>query len=189
MSTFDLICARRTIRKFRQEPVPHDLLMRTIEAACMAPSAMNRQPLKYALIEEPELCKKVFSLIRFAGSLPAARPTQQEAPTAYIAVLADRNLDTPWLNADVGASVQNILLTALEQGVGGCQLGAIDYEALSALFGLPEHLKLNSIVALGYPAMTAQAVPFAGDTKYYYDEDGAFKVPKRTPQQVLISIK
>ena len=185
-----LIKSRRTIRKFRQERLSVSLLENFIDAARVAPSGSNIQPLKYIVVQSEEMTQKLFPLVRWAGYLaPNYNPSEEERPTAYIAVCADLSLRKEGYEPDMGAAVENLILSAFSNGVGACWMKAIDYEKISELLNLEKNLKLLCIVALGYPDESPQETEMKeSDVKYYIGEDGELHVPKRTLAEVLVKM-
>lgn len=183
-----LLKSRRTIRKFRQEPLGAEQINKYIDAARLAPSAANIQPLKYVAVLSREMTQKLFPLVKWAGYLaPDYNPAEQERPTAYVAVCADLSLRKTGYEADMGAAVENLILSALSDGVGACWMGAVDFDGASKLLELDEQLKLLCVVALGYPAETPEeTVMQENDVKYYIGENGALHVPKRSLDDVLL---
>lgn len=188
MNIYELIKKRRTIRKFQQNPIPTETLIKLTDAARVAPSAANIQPLKYIIINSEEMTSKIFPLVKWAGYLaPDYNPKDDERPTAYIAVFADLSLRKAGFEADSGAAVENVILAALEEGIGACWMGAIDHEKITTLLMPGDDLKLLYIIALGYPAETpVEASVDEENIKYYLDETGTLNVPKRSLDEVLI---
>ena len=153
MNINELIKKRRTIRKFRQTKIEEEKLLSYIDAARLAPSGANLQPLKYIIINDEKMVEEVFNHVKWAGYLaPDYNPQKGEEPTAYIVILSDTDICANSHDMDVGAATQNIILSALCDGIGACWMGAIDREAISSLLKLPENLKVSCVVALGYPA-------------------------------------
>jgi nitroreductase len=70
MHTFDAIAARRSIRKFRPEPVSRELLRELVEVTRLYPSGGNLQPLRFAIVTNPTLTDAVFSDLKWAMYLP-----------------------------------------------------------------------------------------------------------------------
>ena len=181
MSIYDLILKRRTIRRFQNRPVSYEQLEKMVNAARVAPSAMNMQPLEYVILDDPKLVTELFRLTYWARYIPddKGRPGPGEEPVAFIAVLINQSLASKWIAYDVGAAMENIILTAMEDGIGTCWIGSVEKEKVSALLNLGEGYALDSVVALGYPAEEPQAVAFIDSQKYYKDDDGTLFVPKR----------
>ena len=190
MTVLELIQKRRTVRKFSQKPLTTEQLTRWVDAARMAPSGANLQPLKYAAVCDPETVKNIFPLLKWAGYLaPEYDPKPGERPTAYIVVCADTFIRKTGFEADAGAAVENLILAALEEGVGACWIGSVDRPALKALLQLPEGLVITHVVALGYPAEDPEAVTAEDGNIRYYLEDETLRVPKRPLEEVLIAVR
>lgn len=187
MSVYQLILERRTIRKFANKPIEQEKICKMINAARLAPSAANMQPLKYIAVTSPELCEKVFALTKYAGYLEDGTPKEGEKPMAYIVVLEDKSIGgNP--KADAGAAIENIILTAFEDGVASCWVGSVNREKLSEELDLQENLEINSVIALGYPLQQSCEEKFEGDVKYYLDEKGKLHVPKRAMEEIFKSM-
>ena len=84
MKVREAIYTRRTIRKFRLEPISDDVLRELVEAARFAPSASNMQPLKYKLVGSADAAR-VFPHVHWAGAIrPAGDPKPGEEPTGRL---------------------------------------------------------------------------------------------------------
>jgi nitroreductase len=182
---YEKIVSRRTTRKFEQKPVPKEVLERCVDAARLSPSGSNRQPLKYVIVNEEEQLQKVFPATRWAGSLPDYSPTEQEAPTAYVAILLDKKIrESP--GHDAGIAAMSIAMVAFDEGVASCMLGGIDRGALRKVLAVPEHLEILLLVALGYAAEKQVVDEVAGgNITYWLDEKGVIHVPKRPVDEIL----
>ena len=188
MKVREAIYTRRTIRKFRQEPVSEDILRELVEAGRYAPSGSNLQPLKYKLVGAAGAAR-VFPHVRWAGAIaPEGDPKPGEEPVAYIFILADTDIRASGYEMDVGIAAQNITLAALEMGIGSCMMGAVDRAALRAEFEIPAHLELSLVMALGYPAQKPVAVEMTSPDayKYWLTPDGILHVPKRPLDEIIV---
>ena len=137
MNIREAIRTRRTIRKYKQERIPPEVLEELVEGARLAPSATNRQPLEYLAVEDPSLLEPVFGTLGWAGYIrPHGTPKEGEKPAAYIVILIKREFDDILAKYDIGAAAENILLGALEYGIGGCMIGTSDmYEYAATAIG------------------------------------------------------
>jgi len=185
-----LVRANRSYRRFDgTHRISPEKLQGLVDLARQAPSAMNRQPLKYAISCGEESNARVFETLAWAGSLKDwDGPEPGERPTAYIVVLVDRELN-PNAATDIGIAAQTILLGAVDQGLGGCMLGAIKRPALRAALSLPEGMDVGLVIALGKPVehvVLEDAAPGASVT-YYRDPDRTHHVPKRTLAEIVIA--
>lgn len=180
---------RRSIRKFKQTPLSKEQLRSYVDAARMAPSAANMQPLKYIAVNSKEMGDRLFPLLKWAGYLaPKYNPKELERPTAYIVVCADMNIRKNGYEADMGAAVENIILSALEDGVGSCWIVSVERNKLRDLLRVSENLEILCVVALGYPDESPIAVEMKNQDVKYYLENGRLNVPKRSLDDVLVEI-
>ena len=184
MSVYELILKRRTIRKFENRPVEQEKIIKMINAARLAPSGAKLQPLKYIAVTTPDLCEKVFPLTRYAAYLEDGMPKDGEKPTAYIVVLEDEKIKKT-AGDETGAAIENIILTALEDGVASCWVASVNREELRKVLDIEETLKINSVIALGYPMQQSEEASFVGDVKYYLDDEGKLHVPKRSLDEIF----
>ena len=186
MRIIEHIKSRRTIRKFEQTPLKREQLLNYIDAARVAPSAANLQPLKYVVVNSQEMNDKIFENVKWAGYLaPDYNPKEDERPTAYIIVCVDKDISKNGAETDVGAAVENIILSALSEGVGACWMGAIDRKGIGDAIRLPENLDISCVVALGYPKENPKEVSLTDSVKYYLEDD-TLCVPKRQIDEVVV---
>jgi nitroreductase len=181
-----MIELRRSVRRFKPEPVDSDLLAKLVDAARLCPSAGNKQALIFITVNDPSLAKKIFETQKFAALLGGAgQPQPGEEPTAHILVAQDKNLAFAETIRDVGAAVQTILMGACAYGLGATWLRSFDRPKAAQILGLPEQYEPDSVIALGVPAETPKVVPMKdGDFKYWRDQTGQHFVPKRAFEEV-----
>ncbi|MEG0767502.1 MAG: nitroreductase family protein, partial [Clostridia bacterium] len=187
MNTTEIFEARRSIRRFTQTPIPRQVLASMLEAARLAPTAANAQPLQFVAVSRPSLCAAIFPHLRWAGHLPdgSASPTTDTRPTAYVAILVDKqireNADT-----DAGAAAMALMLCAQAHDVASCWLGAIARDALLSVLGLDANrFHLHTVLALGYPAQASRTVDcIDGRTAYYLESPDHLCVPKRRKEDI-----
>lgn len=147
MDAINVILTRRSIRKYKPDPIPQEAIKELLEAAMSAPSASNKQPWHFVVITDRQVLDTIpqfhnnGSMLKFA---PAA-----------IAVCADVAQDeTCWIQ-DCSAATENILLAAHARGLGAVWLGIwpvdIRVTELRKLVGIPNKFTPLCLVALGYP--------------------------------------
>ncbi len=177
---------RRTIRQFKQTSIPEKLIFKWIEAARMAPSAANIQPCEYIVVNQKDVVKLIFPCLKWAGYItPAGDPAPENRPVIYIVVLINKGLDKGRAATDAGAAIQNLILTAWEDGVGSCWLGSINRTKLRTILELPESCTIDSIVAHGYPAEKPIAEDMKDSIQYWKDAKGILHVPKRLLNRIV----
>jgi len=184
----DLILKNRSYRRFHQDvPVPMELLQEMVEAARLSGSARNMQPLKYMLFNDPADCARIFPTLAWAGYLKEwSGPAEGERPSACIIQLGDLDLADDWW-CDDGIAAQSMLLTAVEQGFGGCIIGSVQREKLRSILHIPDHYKIIQVLALGKPAEKVVIEEVQnGDIKYWRDDSGVHHVPKRSSEDLIL---
>lgn len=185
MQTFDAMQLRRSIRKFRPEPVSADCLNRIIEVSRLYPTGGNLQPVRFAIITKPELTDALFADLKWAMYLPDFTIASDERPTAYIVLLRDTTVRKK-CDYDIGAASTMVMLAAADRGLGTCPIGNFPATKLSALLNLPETLHPELVIALGYPAHESKVVPMSDSIRYTRDDKGDFLVPKWSAEEVTV---
>jgi nitroreductase len=147
MDLIEIIKSRRSIRKFRPDAVPQELVEKVLEAGRWAPSGLNNQPWRFALITSHPLIDKISKLTHYSKVVLASRvliPVFLETEKSY-----HREKDIQ----AIGACLQNMLLEAHSVGLGGVWLGEIikSDRQIRELMGLSGSLELMAVLALGYP--------------------------------------
>lgn len=189
MDVYDAILARRTIRKFRREPVQDTTLNKILNAGRLSPTGMNRQPLRFWAVRSPEKLAEIFPFTKYAGYLPdgSCSPSPEEGPSLIIVIAADRSLAPEGDDTSAGAAAMSMMLAALGDGVASCWMGAIDRQALCRICGIDGvRFQIHTILSMGYPAMASSEAEMDDihGVKYYFDGQGRFKVPKRRMEDV-----
>lgn len=181
MEVFEAIRSRRSVRCYRPDPVPLELVTRLLEAACWAPSAHNRQPWRFAVVTDGEVKER---LARAMGTrlradlerdgLPSEVIEQDAArsyaritgaPVVILVALTLTDMDVypdPWRSQaewtmavqSVAMAVQNLLLAAHAEGLGACWMCAPLFcpDVVKATLDLPEDWQPQALITLGYPA-------------------------------------
>lgn len=184
MTPIELLKQRRTVRKFAQDPIPAELLTELTELARLAPSGANKQPIRYLIIDRPDLVRQVHPLVAWAGyTRPQGVPAENELPVAYIMLLGDTTVKANCAQ-DEGITGEAMICGAALMGLGACWLGAIQRKPLAELFALPAEYEVLSMIALGYPAQQPVQEDDADNIKYYFDEQGTLHVPKLPAEKV-----
>lgn len=143
------ILERRSIRKYTDKRIPDEAIHTMLKAAMFAPSAMNKQPWHFVVVEDKALLAKFMEFHAHASFLAYA--------SHAILVCGDEKQqhdDGFWL-LDCGAATQNLLLAAHSLGIGACWIGIHPREQRKQqtreLFSLPEYVAPFALVSLGYP--------------------------------------
>ena len=185
----DLILKNRSYRRFHEEvAIDRETLRVLVDLARHSASAGNMQPLKYVLSCDPAKNALVFPHLAWAGYLKEwPGPVEGERPSAYVIILGDGQI-TPSFGCDHGIAAQSILLGAIEKGLGGCMLGAIDREGLKKSLKIPDRYEILLVLAIGKPKekIKIEELRPGKDIKYWRDKDGTHHVPKRKLKDIII---
>ena len=185
MDVYDTILSRRSIRRFQQKPIDNAVLKKFVNAARLAPSAANLQPLEYFVINNEDICSKIFETISWAGYIkPKWIPNQEERPTAYIVMLV-RDTKNPWYIRDVSLASENIVLAAEENGIGSCILCKIDRDKIKEILKIPKEYIVDSVIALGYKSEKCVVEDLIDSVEYWRDENQVLHVPKRKLEDII----
>lgn len=152
MDFLELATSRYSVRSFSSRTVEPEKIEKILQAAKVAPTAVNFQPQKIYVIKSPEAMAKLAAIRPLFG-----------APLAVI-VCYDESLS--WKNSrdaghdsgEVDASIvcTHMMLQAWELGIGSCWIGAFSPAAVSEAFGIPANEHPVAILPLGYPADDCQ---------------------------------
>jgi nitroreductase len=185
----EMILENRSRRRFFEETaIEMDTLKELVDLARCSASGANRQPLKYMLACDPEKNKMIFPNLFWAAALKDWHgPSEGERPSAYIIILGDKEISSSF-GVDHGIAAQSILLGAVEKGLGGCMMGAINVEGLRQALRIPERYVVLLVIALGKPKeqVVIETVGDDGRTDYWRDDQGVHHVPKRRLEEILL---
>ncbi len=161
MNVFEAIQKRRSIRKFKQDPIPEEHLNRVLEAARLAPSAGNRQPWRFVVVKCENTRVKLAELADnqiFVGDAPvviAVFGDPDDSPAGY------RQDPMVAYKQDPMIAVEHMCLVAVELSLGTCWIGPAspnyDVEAIKRLLGVPERMYITCLLPLGYPDQAPNA--------------------------------
>ena len=185
MTVLEAMQQRRSIRKFLPKAIPGEILHQIIDATRLYPTGGNLQPLRFAIITDPQHCEAIFADIAWAMYLPDFVVQPHEQPTAYIVLLRDEQIRKS-CDYDIGAASTMIMLAAVAEGLASCAIGNFNAKGVSTLLHLPETLKPELVIALGYPAQESHVIPMGDSVKYQEDSNQNFLVPKWNTEDILI---
>jgi len=190
MNLEDIIYRRRTIRRFKQDSISLDILKKLIDFARVAPMATNIQSLEFIIVENPDIREKLFPLVNFASLLPQDQRTPEKGrePTAYIIVLVNTKIKRVLVDFNIGAAVENILLGAVNLGIGSCWMASINRKKIRELLEIPDYYDIKQVISLGYPDEESVMEPYKDSFKYWKDDDGRMHVPKRNLDDIIFKV-
>jgi nitroreductase len=156
MQTLEAIFTRKSIREYKPQSVPDELVQELLEAAMQAPSAGNQQPWHFIVVTDRKQMDALADALPFGKML-------HTAPLGIV-VCADLELERYsgyWVQDCSNATMQ-LLLAAHDRGLGAVWVGVYPVEDrvanLKQILGLPVSVIPLSIVPFGYPASTPEPV-------------------------------
>lgn len=180
MELIHTIKSRRSIRKFKDDPIPNEIIEKIIEAGTLAPSGKNKQPWKFyviqgekrrEMVDEMQIgMKRLEDMGIRTGSARHSREVMAEAPvTIFVFNPTSKHpllkRDTLEIYSDVvdiqsiGAAIQNMLLTAVDLGLGSLWICDVFFGYEEICDWLGEKGQMIAAVSLGYPDQTPAPRP------------------------------
>ena len=184
VSLMSLLAKNRSTRGFDTSfKVREDQLISLVEAARLAPTAMNQQALRYRLVTESE-ANLVLPHIRLGAALRDMKlPLEGTEPNAFVVICSTK--EGRFVDMDLGIATQTILLRAVEMGLNGICIAAFDKEAISEALQLPHTPQI--IIAIGRTAERIEIVDINdGESQTYYRKNGVHYVPKLRTEELII---
>ena len=145
MSLLDLILSRRSVRRYDNKDIPEEILRQILETGRQAPSAANRQPIRFVIVNNQDilkiLCDTLFT--RFV----------KYAPLAIVGCANIKSLLTgKWAVVDATIAMENMVIAAWTLGIGSCWIGACKEKKVKELLKIPDKWKIVALLTFGYPA-------------------------------------
>jgi nitroreductase len=192
MNVYEAVSRRRSIRRFKDKPVPYSALEKCIDAARLAPSGRNQQLCEYLVVNDPAVLPGIFEHIGGSVKLPPDKggPAPEQMPQAYTLVLIDKTKEgDPGRRRvtliDVGLAAENIMLTALEQGIGSCPILMFDEQEIKLLLEIPESYEIGLVIVMGYPDESPIAEEAKDSLNIWVDDKNVRHVPKRKLADII----
>ena len=149
MDFLELCKSRYSVRAYKPDPVKDESLQQILEAARLAPTAANLQPIQFIVIHtqgrEAEL-QRIYQrawftqapLILCACAIPAQGWVRMDGK--------------PYTDVDVAIAMDHLILAATDLGLGTCWIAAFDPAAAREVLGLPDGVEPIAFTPLGYAA-------------------------------------
>jgi nitroreductase len=144
MDVYECIRTRRTVREFKPDPVPEEIVHHILQAARWAPSSSNTQPWHFVVVRDRETIAAI-------GRIATQGAFIGQAPLAIAIVM--ENARRPQL--DAGRAIQQMELVAWAEGLGTCFVGIRadeQQDAIKELLKIPKEMELVTVLPFGYRA-------------------------------------
>ncbi|MDO8568654.1 MAG: nitroreductase family protein [Dehalococcoidales bacterium] len=177
MELMQAIKERRSIRKYRTDPIPDEMLNTILEAARWAPSWSNTQSWRLVLVRNQETRNKLAGVLKSTrpGGINRASEAIRAVPVVIVAC-AERGLSgilragdqvgkpatdkgEYWYMFDLGLAMQNLTLTAHSLGLGTVHVGMFEAAEVARILGLPDKIVPVELMPLGWPAEKSPVPP------------------------------
>ncbi len=147
----EVIRTRRSVREFKKDPIPQDVLNRVLDAVRIAPSGSNRQPWRFILITDEVLKQKMITVCNNQKFIV-------EAPVIVVACGQRLPLNRGGYMGemstllDVAIAFTHLILAARAEGLGTCWIGAFSNDGIKKLLKVPHGYEVVAATPLGYPS-------------------------------------
>ena len=170
MELSEAIKNRRSIRAFQDKKVEPEKLTALLDAAIMAPSAKNQQSWEFIAVKDRAKIEKI--------SVSSSGRCRFDGVPVMIAVCADMNRVAGSTEErrdmfsiqDCAAATQNLMLTAHSLGLGTCWVGSYNADIVRQELNIPEHVRILTLIPLGYPAEQPEAPERKGLAEVVHEE-------------------
>jgi nitroreductase len=151
MEFYEVIKERKSVRKYKPDPIPDDVLHRILETGRIAPSAKNIQPWHFVVVKNPEIKEMVAEACR-------GQRFMAEAPVIICGCALE---DIAWgrmggymssFAVDLAIAMEHMILAAANEGLGTCWIGAFVEKDVKKILGIPDNVRVVALTPVGYPA-------------------------------------
>ncbi len=144
MDFSEVVFSRRAIRKYKNTPVSDEILHRLFQAIQVAPSANNRQPLKFVFVRKEEIRQKIVTQACNQDFL-------YEAPVLAM-VCCEKGS-----SFDAAIAMEHLVLAAANEGLSSCIVAWFDKDTAGKIIQIPDTFEIPILVALGYADESPEA--------------------------------
>lgn len=148
METWDAVRARRNVRQYTDQPIAREDLERILEAGRRAPSSQNWQPWDFVVVTDREQLVELAKAWEMGGKHIAA----SAATIALVGREPEDARHRDWLMYDFGQATANMMLTAVDLGIGSGHSAVGDQARARHVLGLPDDHFAAYMIGLGHPA-------------------------------------
>mgnify|MGYP001124973505 CR=1 FL=1 len=173
MDFYQVLQERRSVRKYKPDPVSQDKLDRILDAARIAPSWKNLQGWKFIIVRDPE--KKA----ALADSMPETNPARKAVgQTAPVVIVVCANPDESgkkdgkeYYLLDAGLAMQQLVLAAHAESLGTCWVAMFDEYKARDVLGVPDEYRLVAFTPLGVAEKHPSQRPRKELSEIVYNEE------------------
>ena len=142
MDVFEAVKTLLAVREYQEKPIPPETIERIVEAGHLTASSMNKQPRRFIVVDDRETLKKIGSLVKTGPYIAGA--------AMAVAVAIEKS--SKFAVSDASRAIQDMLLVAWADGIGGNWTGFHGLDAVNPVLGISDEMDLLAILPFGYPA-------------------------------------
>jgi nitroreductase len=152
MSALDTIMSRKSVRKYKPEKIPDEVLGKILGAGRYAPSAENKQPWHFIVVTDQAIKEKLSKGIwnTFVKNTAFTLVGCNYTGTTYA---------RKWSKIDTTIALENMVIAAWSLGIGTCWVGDFKEAEVRKLLHIPKSWKIISLITFGYPDETPITTP------------------------------
>lgn len=158
------IFKRRSIRKYTNQEISNEILSKILKAGMNAPTARNQKPFEFIVVKDKNLL----------SSLAKTKPSSSFIENSNIAIIVLGKKLNDFLEQDLSAVTQNILLEATHFNIGSCWIGITpnkDYEKyIRDLLNIPDDIIVFNMISLGYSDESKENNDYYDEFRIHYDK-------------------
>lgn len=172
MDVFEVVEKRRSIRKFKPDPISDEHLIKILKTAHQAPSGGNRQPWKFIVIKDAERKRDI--------AMAANRQSFIADAGVVVAALGDPAVSKALHRQDPMIAVEHMVLAAASLGYGTCWIGAFNENEVKRILKVPDNYVVIALLPIGVPNENPQARGRKPFGEVFFEE--MYGQPMKTPE-------
>lgn len=162
------IMNRRSVREYKVKRVEEQKIEKNLRAGMQAPSAGNQMPWEFIVVRDKEMLNRLSHMSPYSGMV-------KTADVAIVLIANKRLLKYPEnMEHDMSACTENVLLQAVEEGLGAVWLGTTPLKErmdfVADLFHLEKHLVPFAVVPIGYPLHDVKSIDRFDALRIHYEK-------------------
>jgi len=142
LDVLETIKIRRSIRKYKPEAIPDEKLRKIFEAARLAPSAGNRQPWRFVVVQDADRKRALAKVANNHMFLADA--------AAIVVAVGVPEISEKWHDKDVMIAGEHMVLAAAALGYGTCWIGAFNEQKVKEILGVPDEIRVVELMPVGF---------------------------------------
>jgi len=186
LDVLDAIRKRRSIRNYKPDQIPREVMDKLLEALRLAPSGGNRQPYKFIIVQDGETRRKLATACRWNPGRPNGHDFIAEAPLVIVACGSATRAITRYykdgkvfltfgtkpeeidkdpieydntMPIDLAIALDHLTLVAAAEGLGTCWVAGLDELEVKKLLSIPDDMRVPIVMPVGYPVSWPEPRP------------------------------